>query len=205
MKDRTIILALYYSLYGNVFALMKEAAAAAAEVPGTEVRLRRVPELIPEAVIRENEAMSKARARQADVPLAGLDELAGCDGLLLGAPTRFGNMCSQMRNFLDQTGGLWQKGALAGKPAGLLTSTNTMHGGQETTLVSMAFTLLHHGMVIVGVPYTVPELSTTRGGGTPYGASRLAGEAGSPPSPEETAIARALGKRLAEIAVRLKG
>ena len=202
--EKKRILVLYYSLYGNVFQMAGEVVNGIKEIPGAEPVLRRVPELMPEKVILENEPMRQAQAMQQDVPLALLDDLSGCDGLVLGAPTRFGNMCSQMRNFLDQTGQIWQQGGLIGKPAGMFTSTGTLHGGQETTLVSMSLTLLHHGMLIVGVPYSVPELFTTKTGGTPYGASHLAGQGLTPLSKEEKNVCRALGKRVAEITLKLK-
>jgi len=197
------ILVLYYSMYGNTFQMARAIAEGIKEVPETELQVCRVPELLPDKVISENEGIQKAGEMQKDIPIASLDDLRNCDGLILGAPTRYGNMCSQMRNFLDQTGSLWQEGALVGKPAGLFTSTATMHGGQETTLISMAFTLLHHGMLLVGVPYTVPELISTRTGGTPYGASHIAGMGLAPLSKEENEICRVLGKRVAEITRKL--
>jgi len=201
--NKTQILVLYYSMYGNVFQMAQAIAEGVGEVPETEAQLRQVPDILPEKVILESEEIKKAKEMQKKVPVANLDDLRNCDGLILGTPTRFGNMCGQMRNFLDQTGSLWQEGALAGKPAGIFTSTATMHGGQETTLVSMSFTLLHHGMLIVGVPYTTPELISTKTGGTPYGASHVAGMGLTPLSKEEKEICRVLGKRVAEITRKL--
>lgn len=201
--NKTRILVLYYSMYGNTFQMAQAIAEGVGEVPETEAQLRQAPDILPEKVVAENEAVRKARERQKSVPVATLDDLRNCDGLILGTPTRFGNMCGQMRNFLDQTGSLWQEGALVGKPAGIFTSTATMHGGQETTLVSISFTLLHHGMLIVGVPYTIPELLSTKTGGTPYGASHVAGMGLAPLTKEEKEICRALGKRVAKIAQKL--
>jgi NAD(P)H dehydrogenase (quinone) len=198
------ILILYYSMYGNVFQMAQAIAEGVGEVPEAEPLLRQAPDLLPEKIMLENEGVRKAKEMQKDIPVAVLDDLRNCDGLILGAPTRYGNMCGQMRNFLDQTGSLWQEGALAGKPAGLFTSTATMHGGQETTLISMSFTLLHHGMLIAGVPYTVPELLSTKTGGTPYGASHVAGMGLTPLSKEEKEICRMLGKRVAEITKKIK-
>lgn len=201
--NKTRILILYYSMYGNTFQMAQSLAEGISEIPEAEAQLRQVPDLLPEKIILENEGVRKAKEMQKDVPVATLDDLRNCDGLILGAPTRYGNMCGQMRNFIDQTGSLWQEGALVGKPAGLFTSTATMHGGQETTLVSMSFTLLHHGMLIVGVPYTTPELISTTTGGTPYGASHVAGMGLAPLSAAEKEICRVLGKRVAEIARKL--
>jgi len=137
-------------------------------------------------------------------PYATLEELARCDGLVLGSPTRFGNMAAPLKHFLDGTGALWLTGDLAGKPAGVFTSTQTQHGGQETTLLSMMLPLLHHGMVLVGVPYTEAALRRTAGGGTPYGASHVAGEDGAALTGDERALAQALGRRVATIAARLR-
>jgi NAD(P)H dehydrogenase (quinone) len=197
------ILILYYSMYGHVETMAQAVAAGAEEVDGVEVDIKRVPELVPEEVAR------KAGAKlDQDAPLASVNDLSGYDAIVLGTPTRFGNMCSQMRNFLDQTGGLWAKGTLVGKIGSVFTSTATQHGGQETTLTSCHTTLLHLGMVIVGVPYSCKELSEMGeiSGGTPYGASTLAGNDGSrQPSENELAIARFQGRHVAQLAKKLAG
>jgi NAD(P)H dehydrogenase (quinone) len=198
------ILVLYYSMYGNVYRMAGEVAEGAREAAGAEVSLKTVPELVPDSVIQANGGMKAAKELQKNVPLATVEDLAAADALLVGSPTRFGNMCAQMRNFWDQTSSLWMKGALVGKPAGVFCSTASIHGGQETTLISMMLTLLHHGMIIAGVPYSVPELLTTTQGGTPYGPSHTAGAKGDLPlTREETVICRALGRRVAEIAGKL--
>jgi NAD(P)H dehydrogenase (quinone) len=200
---KTRILIVYYSMYGSVFKMAREVAEGAKSVPGTEVIIKTVPELLPEAVLA-SPPVKAAKELQKDIPIAQMEDLKEADAVIFGSPTRFGNMCAQMRNFLDQTGGLWVEGALAGKPAGVFTSTNTMHGGQETTLISMMLTLFHQGMILVGVPYTVPELNTTQSGGTPYGPSHVAGQKTPLPlTEEEIAICRALGKRVAEVTRQL--
>jgi NAD(P)H dehydrogenase (quinone) len=196
------ILVLYYSTYGHVETLA-QAIAEGARAAGAEVALKRVPELMSEEVARK----AGAKLDQA-APLATVDELAGYDAIIFGTPTRFGNMAAQMRNFLDQTGGLWAKGALIGKVGSVFASTASQHGGQETTITSFHTTLLHHGMVIVGVPYSVPELTNMKEitGGTPYGATTLANVDGSrQPSENELAIARFQGRHVAGIAAKLAG
>ena len=195
------VLVLYYSMYGHVEALAKAVAEGAGSVEGVEVAIKRVPELMPEDVAR------KAGAKlDQEAPVATVDELPDHDAIIFGTPTRFGNMCSQMRNFLDQTGGLWFSGALIGKVGSVFTSTATQHGGQETTITSFHTTLLHHGMIIAGVPYSCQNLlnmdETT--GGSPYGAGTLAGADGSrQPSPNELTIARFQGEHAANIAKKL--
>jgi NAD(P)H dehydrogenase (quinone) len=194
------ILVLYYSAYGHI-EIMAEAIAEGARSAGAEVSLKRVPELVPEAVARSSHMKLDQKA-----PIATVDELPLYDAIIFGTPTRFGNMAAQMRNFLDQTGGLWVKGALIGKVGSAFASTASQHGGQETTLTSFHSTLLHHGMVIVGVPYSVPGLTNMKeiSGGTPYGATTLAGNDGSrQPSASELDTARAQGKHVAEIATKL--
>ncbi|MCS6860291.1 MAG: NAD(P)H:quinone oxidoreductase, partial [Abditibacteriales bacterium] len=146
------ILVLYYSMYGNVFRMASAVAEGAKEVEGAEVDIKTVPELIPDHVVQSNPAMKAAKELQKDVPIATPEELANYDAILVGTPTRFGNMCAQMRNFWDQTSRLWMSGALIGKPAGVFCSTGSLHGGQETTLISTMLTLFHHGMILVGVP-----------------------------------------------------
>ncbi len=192
------ILVLYYSRHGAT-ARMAHLVARGVEEGGLEAMLRTVPEVSPtcEAV---NDCIPESGA-----PYAELDELRDCAGLALGSPTRFGNMAAPLKHFLDTTSGLWMNGALIGKPAGVFTSTSSLHGGQESTLLSMMLPLLHHGMLITGLPYAETELLTTTTGGTPYGPSHLAGrDSNLPLSPEEERLCRALGRRLAELAGRLQ-
>lgn len=197
------ILVLYYSMYGHIETLADAIAEGARQVPGAEVTIKRVPETMPEDVARNAGAKLDQQA-----PEARPDELADYDAIIFGTPTRFGNMAGQMRNFLDQTGGLWAQGKLVGKVGSVFASTATQHGGQETTITSVHTTLLHHGMVIVGVPYACQELTNMDEitGGTPYGATTLAGPDGSrQPSANELAIARFQGRHVAEIATRSAG
>ena len=194
----TKILVLYYSMYGHVETMAKAVVEGAGGVDGVDVTIKRVPDLMPEDVARK----AGAKLDQA-APIATVSELSNFDAIIFGTPTRFGNMCAQMRNFLDQTGGLWVSGQLVGKVGSVFTSTGTQHGGQETTITSVHTTLFHHGMIIVGVPYSCRELSNMNEitGGTPYGASTLAGPDGSrQPSENELSIARFQGKHVAEIA-----
>ncbi len=192
------ILVLYYSLHGSVRELARCVAHGVDSVPGMAARLRTVPK-----VAAETEGAARLVPDQG-APYATLRDLEECVGLALGSPTRFGNMAAAMKYFWDGTSSLWLSGALAGKPACVFTSSASLHGGQESTLLSMMLPLLHHGMLIVGLPYSQPELSVTRSGGTPYGASHYAGPHGTEPlTEEERRLAFALGKRLAEIAGRL--
>jgi NAD(P)H dehydrogenase (quinone) len=196
---------IFYSMYGHTYRLAEAVAEGAREVKGAEVELLQVAELVPEAIL-ERSGARQARAAFAHIPIAKLDDLADADALIFGTPTRFGNMCSQMRNLLDQTGGLWAKGALIGKAGSVFTSTGTQHGGQETTITSFHTTLLHHGMVIVGVPYSEARQNTMDeiSGGSPYGASTITGMDGSRmPSENELAIARFQGRHVAAIAAKL--
>jgi NAD(P)H dehydrogenase (quinone) len=196
---------IFYSMYGHTYRLAEAVAEGAREVKGAEVELLQVAELVPEAILEKSGA-KQARAAFAHIPVAKLDDLADADALIFGTPTRFGNMCSQMRNFLDQTGGLWAKGALIGKAGSVFTSTGTQHGGQETTITSFHTTLLHQGMVIVGVPYSEARQNTMDEitGGSPYGASTITGMDGSRmPSENELAIARFQGRHVAAIAAKL--
>ena len=194
---------LYYSMTGNTFR-MAQAVCQGIEKAGGQAVLRTVPDLLPEKSIESDERIKKAKEAQKDVAVAKVEELAEFDGIILGSPTRFGNMCSQLRNFLDQTGGLWLKGALISKPAGVFCCTASLHGGQETTLVSMMFTLLHHGALIVGVPYSIKELIETKSGGTPYGPTAVVGAmAEQPPTEIDLKIAQELGKRVSQIAGKL--
>jgi NAD(P)H dehydrogenase (quinone) len=197
----TKALVLYYSMYGHVETLAQAIAQGARSVDGVDVDVKRVPELMPEEVARK----AGAKLDQA-APIAKVDELPAYDAILFGTPTRFGNMCSQMRNFLDQTGRLWLSGALVGKVGSVFACTGTQHGGQETTITSFHTTLLHLGMIIVGVPYSCQELVNMDEitGGTPYGATTLAGSDGRrQPSENELKIARFQGRHVAEIAKKL--
>jgi len=191
------ILILYYSMYGHVETLAYAVAEGARGVEGNEVVVKRVPELMPEDVARRAGAKLDQPA-----PIASIAELPEYDAIIFGTPTRFGNMCAQMRNFLDQTGGLWAKGLLINKIGSVFVSTATQHGGQETTISSFHNTLLHHGMIVVGTPYSCTELSTISEvtGGSPYGAGTLAGSDGSrQPSKNEMKIARFQGAHVAAI------
>lgn len=197
----------FYSMYGHIYTMAQAVAEGARQVAGTDVGLFQVPELMPAEVLAKSGA-GKAREAFAHVPLATPDHLAEAHAIIFGTPTRFGNMCAQMRNFLDQTGGLWMRGALVGKIGSVFTSTASQHGGQETTITSFHTTLLHHGMIVVGVPYAEPRLvnMTEITGGTPYGASTLAGPDGArSPSENELAIARFQGQHVAQIAAKLFG
>ena len=197
----TKILVLYYSMYGHVETLAIAVAEGAKSVEGVEVAIKRVPELMPEDVARKAGAKLDQPA-----PIATVDELPDYDAIIFGTPTRFGNMCSQMRNFLDQTGRLWLNGSLIGKVGSVFTSTGTQHGGQETTITSFHTTLLHQGMIIVGVPYSCQELVNMNEitGGSPYGASTLAGADGSRvPSENELKIAHFQGIHVANLAKKL--
>jgi NAD(P)H dehydrogenase (quinone) len=196
----------FYSTYGHVYQMAEAIAGGAREVPDVEVALYQVPEVMPDAVLEQIGAKA-ARQAFAHIPVIEPDQLASADAIIFGTPTRFGNMAGQMRNFLDRTGNLWQTGALVGKVGSVFTSTATQHGGQETTITSFHSTLLHHGMVIVGVPYTEQRLMNMEEitGGTPYGASTLAGLDGSrQPSENELAIARTQGRHVARIARQLR-
>jgi len=196
----------FYSMYGHVYEMAKEVSSGASQVSGSDVHLYQVQELIPEDRLEASGAKS-ARGSFAHIPLITPADLASADAILFGTPTRFGNMCAQMRNFLDQTSQLWMQGGLVGKVGSVFTSTATQHGGQETTITSFHTTLLHHGMVLVGVPYTEQRLMEIGevSGGTPYGASTIASPDGSRwPSDNERAIARFQGRHVAEIASKLK-
>ena len=194
------ILVLYYSRHGATRRLAEAVAAGIDGVDGTQARLRTVP---PVAPVTER-TLPPVPAEGA--PYAELADLQQCEGLALGSPTRFGNMAAPLKHYFDGTSGLWLSGALAGKPAALFCSTSSLHGGQEATLLSMMLPLLHHGMLVLGIPYTEPDLMTTHSGGTPYGASHTARH-GAPPqlTDEERRLAHALGSRLARAALRLRG
>ncbi len=196
---------IFYSMYGHIYRMAEAVAQGAREVQGAEVELLQVPELIPEDVLEKSGA-KKAREAFAHIPIAKPADLADADAVIFGTPTRFGNMCAQMRNFLDETGGLWVQNALVGKVGSVFTSTATQHGGQETTLISSYITLLHLGMVIVGLPYSETRQATLGeiSGGSPYGASTITGGDGSRwPSENELAMARFQGHHVASIAQKL--
>lgn len=199
------VLIVYYSMYGHVHRLAQAVADGAREVPDAEVMLRRVPETLPAEVLARMGATEPQKA-MADVPICTVDELAAADAVIFGTPTRFGNMCGQMRQFLDATGQLWVQGALVGKAGSVFVSSATQHGGQESTILSFHITLLHQGMVVVGLPYSFQgqmrndEIT----GGSPYGASTIAGTSGErTPTENELAAARFQGKHVASIAARL--
>lgn len=200
----TVVKVVFYSMYGHVHQMAEEVAEGARQVPGTRVELLQVPELVPEETLEESGAR-EARAAFGDVPVAEPDDLVEADALLFGAPTRFGNMAAQMRNFLDQTGGLWFNDELVGKVGGFFTSASTQHGGQESTLLTAQVTLQHLGMIVLGVPYseerqqTLDEIS----GGSPYGASTVAGLEESP-TENERGIARFQGRHAARTARQLR-
>ena len=192
-------------MYGHVYKMAEAVANGARQVAGAEVSLCQVPEIIPEDVLEKHGAKA-ARAAFAKIPVAKVDQLADAHAIIFGMPTRFGNMAAQMHNFLDQTGKLWAGGALIGKLGSVFASTATQHGGQETTITSFHTTLLHHGMIIVGVPYSESGLNHMGDitGGTPYGATTLAGADGSrQPGENELNIARYQGKHVAEVASKL--
>jgi len=192
------ILVLYYSHTGAVAEMARSVARGIELVPGAAARVRTVPKV--STVVEATEPAIP----DSGAPYAELRDLEECAGLAVGSPTRFGNMAAPMKYFWDSTGTLWMKGTLAGKPASVFTSTTSLHGGQEATLLSMMTPLLHHGMLVVGVPYTVPELATTTSGGTPYGASHWAGPDNDKPlSDEERRLCLALGRRLAEASTKL--
>ncbi len=199
----TRLLVLFYSSYGHVETMARAVAEGVAEVPGCTVDLRRVPETVPETV-----RLQAGYCQDTTLPEAAPADLEGYQGILFGTPTRFGNMAAQMRAFLDQTGGLWARKALVGVVGSVFGATSSQHGGQETTLTSFHTTLFHHGMVVVGLPYTCPELTTMEeiAGGTPYGATTLAGGDGKRPvSPAEQAMARFQGRHVAAITQKLHG
>lgn len=193
------VLVLYYSRHGSTAALARQVARGIESVAGVQARVRSVP-----PVSTDTEATAPA-VPESGAPYATSKDLRECAGLVLGSPTRFGNMAAPLKYFLDGTSDLWLSGALIGKPAAVFTSTGSQHGGNESTLLTMMLPLLHHGMVLVGLPYSEPALSSTDSGGTPYGASHIAGTAGKPRplTRDESALAQALGKRVAELARKL--
>ncbi len=190
------ILVVYYSRHGSTAQLARQVCRGIETVSGAVATLRTVPPL------GERSDAAPPPLGESGPPYATLAELRRAAGLVLGSPTRFGNMAAPLKHFIDSSSGLWLDGSLAGKPAAAFTSSQSLHGGQESTLLTMLLPLLHHGMLLVGLPYTEPALNTTRSGGTPYGASHV-GSVGAELTAEETALARALGARVASIAVRL--
>ena len=192
------ILVLYYSRGGSVARLARHVARGIGEVEGMSARLRTVPPVAPVTEV------AAPPVPEDGAPYVERSDLADCAGLLLGSPTRFGNMAAPLKHFVDGLGAEWASGTLVGKPAAVFTSTATMHGGQEATLLSMLVPLLHHGCLVAGIPYTEPALTSTRSGGTPYGASHVSGSKDDPqPTDEEAELARALGRRVASIAAKL--
>ena len=197
----------FYSMYGHTYRMAEAVAEGAREIEGAEVELLQVPELVPDDVLEKSGA-KKSREAFSHIATAKPEDLADADAIIFGTPTRFGNMCAQMRNFLDQTGGLWAQGALVGKAGSVFSSTGTQHGGQETTITSFHSTLLHQGMVIVGLPYSESRQMTLKeiSGGSPYGATTIAGTDGSRmPSENELAMALFQGRHVADITRRLVG
>ncbi|TAM43469.1 MAG: NAD(P)H:quinone oxidoreductase [Gammaproteobacteria bacterium] len=193
------ILVLYYSRYGAVAEMANHVARGIEKVDGMHARLRTVPAVAPQIEV------AAPAVPPSGAPYATLDDLTECAGLALGSPTRFGNMAAPLKHFLDSTGSLWMSAALVGKPAVVFTSTGSLHGGQETTLLSMMLPLLHHGMLIVGIPYSEPGLSRTTSGGTPYGASHVAGQNSDRPlTADEKELCQALGERLARVTRQLQ-
>lgn len=199
------VLVVYYSMYGHIYKMAQAVEQGGRQVKGADVALRRVPETLPDAVLEKMGAV-EAQKLQAQVPICTVDELGEADAIIFGTPTRFGNMCGQMRQFMDATGKLWMSGALVGKVGSVFSSSNTQHGGQESTILSFHTTLLHQGMVIVGLPYafqgqmTMDEIT----GCSPYGASTIAGKNGERmPSENELAGARFQGEHVAKIAKKL--
>lgn len=199
------VLIVYYSMYGHVHRMAEAVAEGVQGVDGAEVEIRRVPETLPDDVLEKMGAVDAQKAFSG-IPICSVDDLAKADAIIFGTPTRFGNMCGQMRQFLDATGQLWLKGALVGKVGSVFTSTATQHGGQESTILSTHISLLHHGMIVVGLPYSFQGQMRTDEvtGGSPYGASTIAGGSGERmPSENELEAARFQGKHVASIAMKL--
>ena len=198
------VLIVYYSTYGNVYKMAQLVAEGVEEIEGAEAVIRKVPELIPDSVIDSRDDMKAGREAQKDVPLVSKDDFKEAGAIAFGTPTRFGNVSAQLKNQIDQLTSLWLNGELEGKPAGGFVSTGSLHGGQETTLLTMMAPLLHLGMIVVGVPYSTQELFTTQGGGSPYGPGHVAGGNNQREIDDnEAAICRALGRRLAHLGLKL--
>lgn len=201
------VLIVYYSLYGHTYHMARAVEKGVASVPGVQAVLRRVEEF--DAVLKATADSSHAtdlRTQTANIPVCSLDDLREADGVILGSPTRYGNMTAQLKQLIDSTASLWLKGEMEGKPAAVFTSTASTHGGQETTLLSMMIPLLHLGMLIVGLPYSLPGMIHTEGrGGTPYGATTITGARGElSPKQEDLDLAQALGKRVAELTLKIR-
>lgn len=199
------ILVVFYSMYGHIYKMVEKAAEGVRSVAGVEAELRRVPETLPENVLKKMGAI-QSQQQMSHIPVCSTEELGQADAIIFGTPTRFGNMCGQMRQFLDATGHLWLSGALVGKPGSVITSSNTQHGGQEATILSFHITLLHQGMIVVGLPYSFKEQMTGEEicGCSPYGASTIAGQDGSRlPSKIELAGAFYQGAHVAQITKKL--
>lgn len=200
------VLIVYYSTFGNTYKMALEVAEGVRTVSGAEPVIRTVPELIPEEIIQSREDIKRGKELQKGVPLVTLEDFREAGAIAFGTPTRFGVVSAQLKNQIDRLSPLWQEGALEGKPAGIFVSTATLHGGQEMTIFSLLPALLHLGMIFVGVPYSVKNLFTTKGGGSPYGPGHVAGDNSQRELDEdERAILRAFGKRLAVIGLKLQG
>lgn len=198
------VLIVYYSTFGNVYKMAKLVAEGINQVEGAEAVIRRVPELMPEPVIQSRADMKAGAEMQKDVPIVTFDDFKEAGAIAFGTPTRFGNVSSQLKNQIDQLGSLWMQRVFEGKPAGIFVSTGTLHGGQESTILTLMTVLLHLGFVIAGVPYSVPDLYLTQGGGAPYGPGHVAGPDNAREIDENEAnICRAFGKRLTEIGLKL--
>lgn len=207
VRERIRVLVVFYSMYGNVAKLAKAVAEGARQVENVEVSIRQVEEMVPKEIIETNERMKRVREELSDIPIATNEDLVEADGIVFGTPTRYGNMSAQMKQFIDKTGRLWAEGKLINKVAGVFTSTSSLHGGQETTIITSMIPLLHLGMIIVGIPYSEQRLfSLEIGGGSPYGASSVSGpKADRPPTENDLEIAKTLGRRVAEIAGKVAG
>jgi len=199
------VLIVYYSTYGHVYRMATHVAEGVKEISSVEPVVRRVPELIPQSVIDSRQDMKAGRELQQHVPLVTLDDFREAGAIAFGTPTRFGNVSAQLKNQIDQLTSLWLKGELEGKAAGVFVSTGSLHGGQETTVLTLMAPLLHLGMILVGVPYSTQELFTTQGGGSPYGPGHIAGSDNKRQIDEqEAAICRVLGRRLAGVGLKLQ-
>lgn len=204
MRCNMKVLIVYYSAFGNVYKMAKLIAEGVTQVPGAQPVIRRVPELIPSSVVEGRIDLKAGAEMQKDVPIVTLDDFKEASAIAFGTPTRFGNVSAQLKNQIDQLGSLWMQKTFEGKPAGIFVSTGTLHGGQESTILSFINVLLHLGFIIVGVPYSLPDLYLTKGGGSPYGPGHIAGADNTREIDENEAnICRYYGKRLAEIALKL--
>lgn len=196
---------IFYTRYGNTLKLAEMIAEGVNSVRGCEAILRRTAELAPEEIIQKDERWKRMREALKKIPEAKMSDLFDADAVIFGSPTRYGNMSSSLKDFIDKTAGVWVKGGLIGKVGAAFTSSTSIHGGQETTLLTMFIPMLHHGMIIAGIPYSEEALFTTSAGGSPYGASAVTGVmADQPHTAEAQALAKALGKRVAELAMKLK-